>query len=352
VSIERAHLAGGEVMRVGASAIRVELLAASPRDRQEAPSTFGRLVGNSPRMRAVYALGERLSKSDVPVVVEGETGTGKELFAECLHEAGARALAPFVVFDATTTSPDDVMDVLFGVQDGARGVFELAHGGTLFFDEIGDLAPEAQGALLRAVERGEIRRRGDSQWAKVNVRFIAATRRDLDRLVEQGRFREDLFYRLVVGRVELPPLRRREGDVPLLAAHFHRAIAGSGELPPAFLERYVGYDWPGNVRELANAVASAVALGPSAPLALLRGGAPASRRVTAASAASAPPPDPLRDILAADLPFPEARRRALDAFDRAYVERVLLQHDGNVGQAAAASGIARRYFQLVRARLR
>lgn len=342
VAIERVHLSGGEVMRIGSSTLRVELRK-SPEAAPVPGKGFGRLVGASARMGSVYALAERLAASDVPVLLEGETGTGKELLAECLHEAGPRAAAPFIVFDATATPRGQTTAVLFGERGGSPGAFELAHGGTLFLDEVAELDPETQGALLRAVERGEIRRIGEHAWTRVNVRIIASTRRDLDKMVEEERFREDLYYRLVVGRIELPPLRRRAGDVPILAAHLWSHLKGGDEVPASFYARYEGYDWPGNVRELGNALARLVALGPVASLA--RG-----RPHLMKSAGGDLPQEPFAEILSADLPFPQARQRILDAFERAYVERVLSQHGGNVARAAAASGIARRYFQIIRAR--
>ncbi len=342
VSVGHAHLAGGEVVRVGSSTLRVELKMSSEPLAPHATG-FGRLVGASARMGAVWALAQRLAASDVPVILEGDTGTGKELLAECLHEQSARAAGPFVVFDATATPGAQSMAVLFGERGGTPGAFELANGGTLFLDEIDALNLETQGALLRAVERGEIRRIGEPAWTRVNVRAIASTRSNLDKLVEAQKFREDLYYRLVVGRIELPPLRRRVGDVPLLAAHFWRQLTGTPNVPPAFFERYEGYDWPGNVRELGNALARLVALGPTASL------VPA-RATPARAAPGELTNEPFAEVLAADLAFPQARQRILDAFERAYVERVLAQHGGNVMRAAAASGIARRYFQLIRAR--
>jgi DNA-binding NtrC family response regulator len=295
-------------------------------------------------MRVVFAVCQRLAAADVPVVIEGETGTGKELVAECLHEASARAAGPFVVFDCAATPRHLTEAALFGERDAAKvGVFELANGGTLLLDEIGDLDLAAQGALLRVIERGELRRLGDDRVTKVSVRTLAATSRDLDKLVETGKFRDDLFFRLAVGRVDLPPLRRRAGDVPLLAEHFFRALAAAAA-PRDFFDRYEDYHWPGNVRELQNAVARFVALGPAAALVGQRA------RHAVGAARSEPPADVLTQVLEANLPFTQARQRVLDAFEHAYVERLLAAHGGNVARAAAASGIARRYFQLLRAR--
>ncbi|HEY8090094.1 MAG TPA: sigma-54-dependent Fis family transcriptional regulator, partial [Polyangiaceae bacterium] len=214
VCVLDAMLVGGETIRLGATELRVE-----PSVAKRAPAwphaSFGRVLGGSPSMRAIYPLCERLAQSSVPVVIEGETGTGKEVLAESLHEAGPRAGGPYVVFDCSAVQPSLAEAELFGHERGAftgavgsrKGVFELAHGGTLFIDEIGDLEPSLQPKLLRAVERGEVRRIGGDRLARVDVRILAATRRDLDQEVAAGRFRDDLFHRLAVTRVELPPLR-------------------------------------------------------------------------------------------------------------------------------------------------
>jgi DNA-binding NtrC family response regulator len=347
VSVANAFLNGGEIIRLGETSLRVELRASGAASEETAPA-FGRLVGGSPRMRVVFAVCHRLAASDVPVVIEGETGTGKELVAECLHEASARASGPFVVFDCAATPRQTTEAALFGEREPARmGVFELANGGTLLLDEIGDLDLAVQGALLRVIERGELKRLGDERFTRVSVRTLAVTSRDLEKLVEAGRFREDLFFRLAVGRVDLPPLRRRPGDVPLLAQHFFRALTGSPTVPRDFYDRFQDYHWPGNVRELQNAVARFVALGPTASLVGQR-----ARHAGAASRKKEPSGDVFSQVLEENLPFTQARQRVLDAFERVYVERLLAAHGGNVARAAAASGIARRYFQLLRARQR
>ena len=248
-------------------------------------------------MRRLYPLCERLAQSDVPVVIEGETGTGKEVLAEALHESGARASGPFVVFDCTAVASSLLESALFGHEKGAftgalaqrLGVFEQAHGGTLFIDEIGELDAVLQPKLLRAIERGEVQRVGSNRWERVEVRIIAATRRDLDREVRAGRFRDDLFFRLAVGRIDLPPLRRRRGDVAVLTRHFWRQIAGPERLvPPGLLERLEDHAWPGNVRELQNAIARHVAVGDLPDAETLR-----------PSGASS---DPIERVLSMDLP--------------------------------------------------
>ena len=348
VAVVEALLRGDEIVRLGSTALRVEPVSSAPAATLPAATRFGRVIGSSAEMRRLYPLCERLAASSVPVVIEGETGTGKELLAESLHEEGPRASGPFVVFDCTAVPPSLIEAELFGHERGAftgavntrRGLLELAHGGTLLIDEIGDLEQTLQPKLLRAIERAELRRVGGERSIRVDVRFIAATRRNLDREVQTGRFRDDLFHRLAVARIELPPLRRRHGDVTLLARHFARQLGGAGTvLPGDLLLRWEDYDWPGNVRELRNAVARFLALGDLARLGNSLG-----------SPAVADPEDEIEQVLALDLPFTEARRRVMDEFQRRYIERLLAQHDGSVAKAAEAAGIARRYFQLLRAR--
>jgi two-component system, NtrC family, response regulator HydG len=309
-------------------------------------SGFGRIVGASAAMRRLYPLCERLSASEVPLVIEGETGSGKEVLAESLHECGPRSKGPFVVFDCTAAAPSLVESALFGHARGAftgavaarRGAIEAAGGGTLLIDEIGDLDLSLQAKLLRAIERREIQRVGAERWTRVDVRVLAATRRNLEVEVRAGRFRDDLFFRLVVARIGLPPLRERAGDVTLLARHFWRTLGGADAPPPDFLKQLESYDWPGNVRELHNAVWRRLSLG-----ALDLAVDPPSR--------TAPPEDVIESILARDLPFPRARSEALAEFERRYVARLLGRHGGSVSRAAVASGITLRYFQAIRARL-
>ena len=339
-------LRGGETIRVGETVLHVAVTAPERPAVLDNAMRFGRLVGKSPAMRRLYPLCERVAKSDVPVVIEGETGTGKELLAESLHEASARANGPFVVLDCTAVAPTLIESALFGHERGAftgavsarRGVFEQAHGGTLLIDEIGDLDVMLQAKLLRAIERGEVQRVGSEKWLKVDVRVIAATRRDLDRAVQAGTFRDDLFFRLAIARVELPPLRAREGDVTLLTRHFWRLLGGEGTAPEELVQRFEGYAWPGNVRELYNVVARRIALGDLAP--------PVGSPLQTPSEDE----DIVRRVLALDLPLVRARQQVIEAFERMYVERVLERYAGNVTQAANASGIGRRYFQMLRAR--
>ena len=316
---------------------------------------FGRVHGASVVMRRIYPLCEQLAATRIPVLIEGETGTGKELVAEALYEKGG-GHGPFVVFDCTTVSSALIEAELFGHERGAftgaettrRGVFEEAHGGTLLIDELGDLELPLQAKLLRVLDRGEVRRVGSNVPITVNVRVLAATRRDLDKAIHAGEFRDDLFHRLAVGRIEVPPLRHRHGDVSILARQFARDF-GAREIPQASLTRFEEYGWPGNVRELRNAVLRYAALGEGSVRMLGEEGlrAPARNPQLAANG-GATAHSSLEELFA--LPFAVARRKAQDEFDREYVERVLRQHAGNVTAAARASGVALRYFRLVKAR--
>jgi two-component system, NtrC family, response regulator HydG len=355
VTITEAWVRGGETIRLGATAI--EVVRGLPAAVEvPAATSFGRVLGASSEMRRLYPLCERLASAKVPIVIEGETGTGKEVLAEALHETGPRATGPFVVFDCTAVPANLVESELFGHARGAftgavttrKGVFEQADGGTLLIDEIGDLDPLLQPKLLRAIERSEVRRVGGDQVIRVDVRIQCATRRDLDHEVQKGRFRDDLFHRLAVGRIELPPLRRRSGDIPLLARHFAREMGEPPDrLTGELLAQWNDYQWPGNVRELRNAVTRRLVLGDLTPT------------HEGASATSVPRVAPgmalgtyVETAFAAGWPFVRARDGLLDEFEQQYVERVLRAHRGNVTRAAAASGIARRQFHRLLARNR
>jgi DNA-binding NtrC family response regulator len=342
-------LAGGEIVRVGSTAMRIHAASSGASAVLSSATSFGKLVGASVEMRRLYPLCERLAAVDVPVVIEGETGTGKEVLAESLHEQGARAAGPFVVFDCTTVAGPLLESALFGHERGSftgatetrTGVFEDASGGTLLIDEIGDLDIQLQAKLLRVLERHEVKRVGGNKWIRTDVRVLAATRRDLDKAVQEGRFRDDLYFRLAVARIELPALRKRQGDVRVLARHFWSRLAPrSSEISQELLERLEGHAWPGNEREHHHAHARNVALGDLA-------------QITAGGASTAlAAGDVFDEVLALDLPLTAARQRVVETFERRYVERVLAKHGGNVARAAESSGLARRYFQILRARQR
>jgi transcriptional regulator with GAF, ATPase, and Fis domain len=346
VRVIEAVVGTGDTIRLGETALRVDAAPRLSQAKLSSATGFGRVVGSSVEMRRLYPLFERIAASDVNVVVEGETGTGKEVLVESLHEGSRRAAGPFVVFDCTAVAAGLVESELFGHERGAftgatatrKGVFEQADGGTVFIDEIGELDVSLQPKLLRVLERSEVRRVGGTEWIRVDVRVIVATRRDLDREVQDGRFRDDLFFRLNVARVELPPLRQRRGDIGVLAEHFWRELGGGPRpIPYDVLQRFERHDWPGNVRELRNGVARQLALG---ELLDARSSAKEERE----------PRNPFEHVLSQKLPFPRARDRILHDFERQYIARVLEEHGGSVARAAQASGIARRYFNTILAR--
>jgi len=232
---------------------------------------FGALIGRHPRMQEVYKTIGRIAASDVTILLRGESGTGKELVARAIHHYSRRAGRPFVAVSSAAIPGTLLESELFGHEHGAftdakerkLGKLELAHGGTLFLDEIGDMPPELQTKLLRALQERTIERVGGQESLRIDVRVLAATNRDLETMMREGRFREDLFYRLNVVTVTLPPLRERRRDIPLLVEHLlakYAAELGERGVAPEALDRLVGHDWPGNVRELENVVQRAMVM--------------------------------------------------------------------------------------------
>jgi DNA-binding NtrC family response regulator len=303
---------------------------------------MGGLLGRSVAMRRIFSLLEQIAPTDARVLVEGETGTGKELVAEALHQASRRADRPLVVVDCSTVSPTLIASELFGHVRGSftsavgdrAGAFEAADGGTVFLDEIGELSIELQPNLLRVLERGEVRRVGANTTRRVDVRVIAATHRALAQEVERGRFREDLYYRLAVITVRMPPLRERPDDIPPLVRHFEALFASrvpdSAPLSDEVVAALSARSWPGNIRELRNAVERALSLGH-----LLRPNG-ADERAGAAG-----------DGLSVDLsePLHAGLSRIKEAYERAYVEAALKQAGGNITHAARIAQVDRKSIQ-------
>ena len=323
---------------------RLKERAAALRQEVGGVHAFHNLVGRSDRMREVYRLLEQASGLDITVLLQGETGTGKELAARAVHYHSARKERRFVPVNCGALPAELVESELFGHARGSftgaagmkRGLFEEAEGGTIFLDEIGDLPLPMQVKLNRALQEKEIRRVGDTAAIRTNVRVIAATHRDLKAEVAAGRFREDLFYRLNVFPVVLPPLRERREDVPLLAGHFLEKHAGVlGRRLTGFeadaLRALTGYPWPGNVRELENAVERAVAVGTGTTVALRD--LPADVKGT--QEGSLPP-----EVLAR-MPYREAVDLARDRVTRDYLVALLRELEGNVTRAAERAGLAR-----------
>ncbi len=295
-------------------------------------------------MRRVYAVLERVSASAASVLILGESGTGKELCARAIHEASPRRAGPFVVFDAGAASENLVESALFGHVKGAftgadrerRGAFAAAHGGTLFIDEIGEFPLRLQPKLLRMLESGEVQPLGSEKYTRYDVRVVAATHRDLAAEVAQGTFRGDVYFRLAVVEVEVPPLRDRPEDIPLIACAL---LAREGvavkepDLRGPNLDRLINYGFPGNVRELRNILSRAVAL--SSP------GTPFDQMpvIVGSSAASrAEPP------ATADRPFSDAKLDVVERFERSYLRDLLARHGENLTRAAKVAGIERKHL--------
>ncbi|MBI4817235.1 MAG: sigma 54-dependent Fis family transcriptional regulator [Deltaproteobacteria bacterium] len=334
--IRYAFLADAATIRAGQTTLKVELAEHVPAPTPSPKQELKGLVGSSPRMRALFATVERLAEADPPVLIEGETGTGKELIARALH-AGRQAKAPFVVVDCGASAPTLIESELFGHRRGAftgatedrKGAFETAHHGSLFLDEVGELPLELQPKLLRALETSTIKPLGTQEERRVTTRIIAATHRNLRQMVNEGRFREDLYFRLAVFPISVPPLRERHEDLEPLALYFLRRslrlqpFEGPQSLSPATLELLRGHDWPGNVRELRNLVERAVVLG---DVNECRGGhlEPSIRTLSALERRSE-----------ASLSLEEAK----DEFERDYLLRVLAKHADDVVAAAAEAQI-------------
>ena len=305
---------------------------------------FQEITGTGPAMEQVFSLMKSAVPSTISVLLEGESGVGKELIARAIHHRGPRKHAPFVAVNCGSL-PDTLLESeLFGFRRGAftgafadkQGLFEAAHGGTLFLDEIGEMSSPMQVKLLRALEGGEIRRIGETRVRKVDVRVISATNRKLEEEVQNGRFREDLYYRINVFPIRVPPLRERREDIPLLAARFlaetiERLGKRVTDFDAASLDAIVRYRWPGNVRELENEIERAIALTPEGseitPACL-------SERVLSDQTFSVAVPVETVSL-----------KQARDDFERQYIAEILRHHQGNATRAAGALGLSRQMLQ-------
>lgn len=350
------YLTVGATIQVGRSQLMIEEVGRTVDEPLYAEDRFGPLVGRSAAMRRLFSVLEKAAPTEVTVLVEGETGTGKELVAQALHENSTRREGPFVVVDCAAMPAETLQSELFGHEQGAftgatgrrLGQIELAHGGTLFLDEIGELPLELQPNLLRVLEAREIRRLGQGHPKPVDLRVVAATNRNLALEVNRGTFREDLYYRLSIVNIEVPPLRDRRDDVPLLVEHLtrrllkdqpERASAALRSFTPAALQALGNYRWPGNVRELRNLVERTLALD---ELALQQ--APS---VTV----SEDVPALVADVIALDVnvdlsrPMIEQRGELVERFERTYLTALMSCHNGKIAPASRASGLDRAYLR-------
>lgn len=345
--VREIFLRPGSEFQIGNNLLRFEPLATMVKIPLSQHERFGRARGRSIGIRQVFSMLERVAASDLPVLLSGETGTGKELLAAGLHSYSLRKNRAFVVLDCGAVPRGVVESMLFGHEKGAftgadqmrRGVFEEASGGTLFIDEIGELAEDLQPKLLRAIEQQQIQRIGGLRPIQVDVRIVSASHRDLRRMVDRGQFREDLFYRLSVVEVPIPPLRQRPEDIPLLVEGFLEELARrSGDpakkLSPQAMLLLQAHGWPGNVRQLRNVIERAAQLCENPVI----------------------EPDDLQldrtereaggEIMAdCGLPFKEAKSRLLDRFERQYFCALLDECGGNLSLAARRAGLARNHVR-------
>ena len=335
-------------LTVGRALERKRLVAEQKTVPSESKTHLQDIVGKSPVMLEVYKLVARVAGSTATVLVEGESGTGKELVARAIHTHSPRAGAPFVPVNCTALTESLLESELFGHAKGAftgavaakRGLFEAANGGTMFLDEIGDMGPKMQAQLLRTLQDGEVRPVGGAEAIRVDVRLVCATNKDLDEEVKAGRFREDLYFRINVVTVHLPPLRERREDIPILVAHFLAKLArrerrAPAALSPEALKLLTGYTWPGNVRERENAIERAVAVAKGnvvlpSDLPPEVGGGAGTLAAAVAGAGTATEGGIIAD------------RPTLAELERRYIQLVLAESAGNKKKAAEKLGIDRR----------
>ena len=352
VRVREVYLADQRRIRVGKTAMDFLPEEQLIEIRPAAATRFEGLVGQSIAMREVFSMVERVAPTELTVLVTGETGTGKELLSRAIHNRSSRKNGPFVVLDCGAVPRNLVEAELFGNERGAftgavaprAGVFEQANGGTIFLDELGELPLEVQSTLLRVLEQREVRRLGDRRVRRIDVRVIAATNRDLREEVAEGRFREDLYYRLAVVELELPALRDRQEDVGILADHllatapFEHTVQ---RLSEEVLTIFRDWRWPGNVRELRNVVLRALPFCMTEEI-TLDALPEALRKQTAPTDTKQKPHGEDLALPRSDLSFREAKDEILQAFERRYLEELLERCEGNISRAAREAGIDRK----------
>jgi transcriptional regulator with GAF, ATPase, and Fis domain len=342
IAIKEAILTGQAEIIIGQSRIRFSILSEHDEFPLSSRSSLGRLLGRSVAMRKIFYLLERAAKSDTTLLLEGESGTGKDLAAETVHELSDRRRGPFLVVDCGAVKSTLVESELFGHRKGAftgaekdrAGVFESATKGTVFLDEIGELDPALQPKLLRLLENRQIKRLGENKYRPVDVRLIAATNRDLKAEVDSGKFRQDLYYRISVLGINMVPLRDRREDIGMLARSFVQKLDQNVDplkvVSDQVISMFLNHDWPGNVRELRNVV-ERLLLFPEKPAQVLQ--------LTKADQNQAITYDNL-----INLPFHDARRNWIDRFEKVYLTSLLDANQGVVARAARQAGIPRQTF--------
>lgn len=356
--VEKLFLEDGTVFRIGDSQIKFSTTTEEVEVRFSGKERFGNLIGHSLSMREIFAMLERVAPTDATVLIEGESGTGKELIAEAVHMHSPRKDGPFIVVDCSAIARELIESELFGHVKGAftgatgsrKGAFEAADGGTLFLDELGELPIDLQPKLLRALEKREVKPVGGNDTISTNVRIVAATNRNLIHEVNEGNFREDLYYRFAVIKVALPPLRERPEDIPPLVDHFLKEaskMAGKTDIEISYrtMEKLKRHKWSGNVRELKNFVERSVLLAADNEIEtrFLNSNALPKERSSSDDGAV----DLAQRAIDEDLPFKDAKNRLIEEFEKAYWKQLLERTGGNVSKAARIAGVHRKSVEYI-----
>jgi len=340
VRLEKGAIGFGAELKLGRTIVKLvpdeEFLDVAPSPQ----TSFGSIVGGDTRMRQLFTLLAEVAATDATVLVEGETGTGKELIAEELHNHSPRKNGPLVIVDCGSVPRELVASILFGHVKGSvpgalsdrRGMFSEANGGTIFLDEIGELPIELQPVLLRALDKRAVCRVGATTYERFDARVVAATNRDLRAEVANRRFREDLYYRLAVIRVAVPALRERGSDIRMLIEHFMRRFAPDLTLTPDDMARLVRHSWPGNVRELRNAMERICLLAKNNQVDV-------GSALGDVSQAAGPP------AFRTDMPFKDAKNQLVEAFEREYIQGLVERHAMNLSAAARDAQIDRKHLR-------
>ena len=382
VRVKEAFLSPGMTIAVGNTQMRYHPVTEQIQVTPSQQEIFGDIVGRSVKMREIFGIIEKIAPTSATVVIEGETGTGKEVVARTLHKMSTRKDGPFVVFDCGAVPESLIESELFGHEKGSftgavmsrKGLFEMAQGGTIFLDELGELALDIQPKLLRVLEQREVRRVGSNTSIPINVRVIAATNRTLEEEVQRGRFRQDLFYRLSVVRLFLPQLSDRKEDIPLLVHYFLHNLSFNRrhddpsrkrieQIEKPALDALVAYSWPGNVRELVNVIERSCSMSDDAcirlndlppyianPTGITPGQRSSPLLLTPPHLFNDEEPHkrwselPDRQDLQG-MPFKDAKEEWITYFEQDYISEILMRHGGNISKASREADIDRKYFR-------
>lgn len=357
IKVKEAFLAPGDVITIGNTKIEYQAFDEKVEMEPSSKTHFGEMVGKNKKMRQIFGVLERISPTLATVIIEGETGTGKELVAKAIHDNSERKDKPFIIFDCSAVAPNLIESELFGHMKGSftgaikdrKGAFESANGGTIFLDEIGELNIDLQPKLLRALEQREIKRVGSTQSINLDVRVVCATNRNLKEEVNQGRFREDLYYRLSVVKIQLPPLKDRTDDIDLITeailskSRFNKKSDGSffaSRVEDDAIRMLQKYRWPGNIRELTNILERAVSFSTNGVidaknLEFIFNELNSHEDATIKTAG----------IVDSSVPFKEAKQQIVENFEKDYLEELLERNNGNVSKASREAKIDRKHLR-------